>query len=224
MKQKSSGFYADSLEMLLDTMCNVLGGIVFIALMVAMLAQDTAPPSEAYYQAQVSALEKSISDVGESNRMAVAELKSLNENLQHPPPILRTNYWRLPHVAETAKQQWQIVMRYGQVYPVYQFATPDAARATPNTQSLAWRNGSVEPEPGQGEPPEGGVEQAVQSLRQHARTNVYLAFWVYDDSFVEFNRAKQTVDKLGFQYGWEPIPRNTPLKVGRRGEKILPQN
>ena len=35
--KNTGGFYSNSLEMLLDTMCNMLGAIVFIALMVALL-------------------------------------------------------------------------------------------------------------------------------------------------------------------------------------------
>ena len=32
----------DSLDLLLDTMCNLFGGIVFVALLIAMLASDGA--------------------------------------------------------------------------------------------------------------------------------------------------------------------------------------
>ncbi len=42
MSRKSFQESGDSLDLLLDTMCNLFGGIVFIALLVAMLAQDGA--------------------------------------------------------------------------------------------------------------------------------------------------------------------------------------
>ncbi len=42
MRKKASGFYADSLEMLLDTMCNVLGGILFITLTLAALTRQSS--------------------------------------------------------------------------------------------------------------------------------------------------------------------------------------
>ena len=38
---------ADSLDLLLDTMCNTFGGIILIALLVALLARQTAPQTEA---------------------------------------------------------------------------------------------------------------------------------------------------------------------------------
>lgn len=42
MSRKTIQETGDSLDLLLDTMCNLFGGIVFIALLVAMLAQDGA--------------------------------------------------------------------------------------------------------------------------------------------------------------------------------------
>ena len=44
--RSSAGFYSSSLEMLLDTMCNMLGGVVFIALMVALVMHDAPPATQ----------------------------------------------------------------------------------------------------------------------------------------------------------------------------------
>jgi hypothetical protein len=75
MKKGPGGFYANSLEMLLDTMCNMLGGIVFIALMVALVAQDSPPPPPDYYQAQAAQLSNDLAAITVSNSMVEAELQ-----------------------------------------------------------------------------------------------------------------------------------------------------
>jgi hypothetical protein len=64
----------------------------------------------------------------------------------------------------------------------------------------------------------------VQAFKDNAKTNYYFAFWVYNDSFDAFIRARETVTKLGFQYGWNPLPQNQRLQLSRQGEHILPQN
>jgi hypothetical protein len=56
MKNKASGFYADSLEMLLDTMCNVLGAVVFITLALAALAPNSHAPAPEELQHQAAEL------------------------------------------------------------------------------------------------------------------------------------------------------------------------
>ena len=72
--------------------------------------------------------------------------------------------------------------------------------------------------------PESGVESMVRTFQRFSKTNYYFVFWVYEDSFAAFNRAKETAASLGFQYGWDPVARNTKLKLGERGTSIPPQN
>jgi hypothetical protein len=81
--KKPSGFYNDSLEMLLDTMCNMLGAIVFIALLVALMAQDTPPPPPAFYQAQAAQLSNDLAAVTASTVEAEAELHATLLRARH---------------------------------------------------------------------------------------------------------------------------------------------
>jgi len=62
----------DSLEMLLDTMCNTFGGIILIALLIALLARDTkvkeaetraVTENEAMLQRRIASVEKDLADV-----------------------------------------------------------------------------------------------------------------------------------------------------------------
>ena len=44
MRRRLSGSSDDSLELLLDTLCNVFGGIVLIACLLAIIPRATMPP------------------------------------------------------------------------------------------------------------------------------------------------------------------------------------
>jgi len=70
MRKKISGFYADSLEMLLDTMCNVLGGIIFITLTLAVLVRNSSRP-ESYAQ-ETAEMTNALSSISISNSMVEA--------------------------------------------------------------------------------------------------------------------------------------------------------
>jgi hypothetical protein len=64
----------------------------------------------------------------------------------------------------------------------------------------------------------------VEAFKASGKTNYYFAFWVYEDSFQAFMRAREVATSLGFQYGWEPLPQNERLQLGAQGERVLPQN
>jgi hypothetical protein len=105
--------------------------------------------------------------------------------------------------------------------------SPDGRGVTsPNNRAVLRqpRSNIVEPRPGEGDEPESGVTQMAQAFKANAATNYYFAFWVYDDSFDAFIRARETATKLGLQYGWNPLPENERLQLSRQGEHILPQN
>ena len=61
MKKRRSRGPGDSLDLLLDTICNSFGGIIFIACLVAILARDTPPaPASAMAAADASMLARRI--------------------------------------------------------------------------------------------------------------------------------------------------------------------
>ena len=231
--KKASGFYADSLEMLLDTMCNVLGGVVFITLTLALLVRSSPAPAAAPSPEQAAELANELSAATSSN----AWLKTELERLQDAHQQLQTNHMRLPNTTETTKQPWPVIVRYGRLYPLSLLSSPNPNLNPPstrdgiiqNTRSIEWQRlrgqgDFVEPRWGQGDEPESGVTDMVQAFRTHSRTNFYFAFSVYEDSFDAFNRAKEAAVSLGFQYGWQPLIRNTRLSLGPSPEKIPPQN
>jgi hypothetical protein len=226
MRNKAAGFYSSSLEMLLDTMCNMLGGVVFIALMVAVVAQDSTTHTPDQYREQAAQLTNELAQVIASNTVVTAELQSVLQRLQDPRQRPQTNVMRLPNLANTTRQPWFVIMQYGKVYPLDVLSSDSRALPVVNNQAVLYeaRAGYVETRPGKGDAPESGVAQMVQAFQANSKTNYYFTFLVYDDSFDAFVRARETAMKLGFQYGWEPLPENQRLELGRHGERILPQN
>ena len=217
MKNKASGFYADSLEMLLDTMCNVLGAIVFITLALAALAPSSHAPAPEELQRQAAELTNTLAAVTASNAVVQAELEQTLLRLQEPRQQFQTNRMHLPNVSRTTRQPWPVIVRYGRVFPLYLFSSTARDGKAQNAQT-------VEPRWGQGDDPESGVEQIVRTFRSYSKTNYYFVFSVYEDSFAAFNRAKETAASLGFQYGWDPVAQNTKLQLGSQGKSIPPQN
>jgi len=219
MRKKAAGFYADSLEMLLDTMCNILGGIIFITLTLAVLTHDSSTP--AANERQTAELNRQLESVTTSNATLEAQIQGALSQLNVPQ---QTNLMRLPNVvSRTSKTNWSVIVRYHQIYPLY--SAPAVGRTAPvkNTRSLEWRGTYVEPRAGQGEPVETGIAEMVRKFQSSGHTNYYFAFWVYDDSFDAFNRAKEIVFNMGMQYGWEPMAQNERLTLKGRGPGILPQ-
>jgi hypothetical protein len=210
--------------MLLDTMCNMLGAIVFIALMVALVAQDSPPPPPAYYQAQTAQLSNDLAAVTVSNSMAESELQRTLLRLQDPHLHPATNLMRLPNISNTSKPSWPVIIRYGRLYPLDLLSTNGRVAQLPNNRTLSRQARYVEPRPGLGDEPEKGVAEMAQAFKDSGQTNFYFAFWVYDDSFNAFIRAREAAARLGFQYGWEPLPQNERLQLGPQGEHVLPQN
>jgi hypothetical protein len=224
MKKRPGGFYANSLEMLLDTMCNMLGGIVFIALMVALVAQDSPPPPPDYYQAQAKQLSNDLASITVSNSMVESDLQKTLLRLHDPHLHPATNIMRLPNLSDTTKHSWPVIVSFGKLYPLDVLSTDGRGVPLRNDRTLSRQAHYVEPRPGLGEEPNQGVTQMVQAFKASGKTNYYFAFWVYEDSFEAFTRAREIATDLGFQYGWEPLPQNERLQLGTQGERVLPQN
>jgi hypothetical protein len=229
MRKKISGFYADSLEMLLDTMCNVLGGIIFITLTLAVLVRSSSRP-EAYAQ-ETAEMTNALSSISISNSMLDAEISRTMERLQNTRAVTHTNKIRLPQAGITTKEPWEIVLKHGQLYSLNAFSSDGSNRITRNRRSIDWRPiergaESLNPKPGDGDEPETGLTNLVRAFQRTSRTHFYFAFQVYEDSFDTFARAEETVTQLGFQYGWEPLPKNTLLVYQQNGrsERVPPQN
>jgi hypothetical protein len=222
-KFKPSGFYSSSLEMLLDTMCNMLGGVVFISLMVAMVMHDAPPVAREDYRQNAIQFTNELAAVTVSNTAVEAELQATARRLQDPHQHFRTNQMRLPNLSHTDRRPWPVSIRYDKLYPVDLMPAVRGGAPVRNDQAIA-RSEFAEPIAGRGEAPDAGIARMIAAFQTSGGTNYYFEFYVYEDSFGAFVRARDAAAGLGFQYGWEPLPANRKLRLSREAERVLPQN
>jgi len=225
--RKQSSFYADSLEMMLDTMCNVLGGIIFITLTLSLMVG--ANPKSAPDQQETRLITNALEEVVRSNAQVRAEIEMTMQRLQSLPVAFATNHLRLPNETEATRISWEVIARYGKLYPLYVFSKAAREGKAQDTQLLQRQpvpgaGVFLEPRPDLGLSPETAVAEMVQAFRTGGKTNYYFVFWVFEDSFGAFKRARETAVSLGFQYGWDPVEQGTRLKLFEGGDKIPPQN
>jgi hypothetical protein len=209
--------------MLLDTMCNMLGGVVFIALMVAMIMHDAPPATRENYRENALELTNELMAVTASNVVIKAELLATALRLQDPRRHFHTNDMTLPNLSNTAKHAWPVILRYGGLFPMDIMPSVRGGVPVHNDRTVL-RTEFAEPKEGQGADPDAAVAEMVAAFKTSARTNYYFEFYVYQDSFGAFVRARDAAARLGFQYGWEPLPANQLLKLSRQAEQVLPQN
>ncbi|MBI4327670.1 MAG: hypothetical protein HY674_20760 [Chloroflexi bacterium] len=300
----------DSLEMLLDTMCNTFGGIILIALLVALISREATLSQESSrattesaeiterrlakaedalagaqaFQADLAAqasrpetarqfklveqrqelrqqqelLEQQAAATGEklaalsaaTQTNAVQKLKTLkttletlsreqaeernkNEVLQEKVRELKQEVHdsetqlaqqqerqvrklRLPREHQTGKRPWNVILRYGRVYPVHLFRRGQKEK---NDSSITWRSGGegeefAEPNPGLGLEPESDAAALNQFFTDVPSREHYFIFQVYEDSFAAFNRVKEMAIRHGFELSWIPWENRTKLKTG----------
>jgi hypothetical protein len=310
---------SDSLVMLLDTMCNTFGGIILIALLIALLARDTrvtdtesrrrtettamlsrrleqARRELAQTQALQAELERRANasdqadqlrrvDQRERLRRATAVLteafrtqeeqlvtgtataqarmlerlreletqvrqaeqemldqRSRGENLQGQLAELRrglqtesnrlaqvrarqTQRLRLPREHATGRTHFYVLLRYGRIYPLYQYENGDLVR---NTRTLRWQPEGegvkrIEPIPSTGLNPQTEAAALENLFRQLPADRLYLVFEVYEDSFAEFGAAKELAVRRGLEYTWEPRKRDAVVRLGPSGTPPPPQ-
>jgi hypothetical protein len=97
------------------------------------------------------------------------------------------------------------------------------AASVPNNRTIV-RSQYVEPKAGEGDDPAAGVNQMIENFKTSANTNYFFQFYVYEDSFDAFVRAREVAARLNFQYGWKPLPANQLLRASRQADSVLPQN
>ena len=228
--KKASGFYADSLEMLLDTMCNVLGGVVFITLTLTVLVRSAPSRTPPDTQQRAEERANQLTAVNRSNALVQAQTALVVQRLQEARPQTQTNLMRLPLQSQTGKGRWPVILSRGQIYPLQFFSRAARDYKIKNTRTVEWLDAGggaqeARPRAEQGLEPESAIADMIRAFRSGSQTNFYFVFLVKADSFAAFNRAKETAANLGFQYGWEPYGLAEPIVLSRgQGRAILPQN
>jgi hypothetical protein len=148
--KKASGFYADSLEMLLDTMCNILGGVVFITLTLTVLVRNAPSRTTPETPQQAEARANQLTTVNGSNALVEAQIALVVQHLQEDHPQAQTNLMRLPLQSQTGKGRWPIIVSRGRLYPLQFFSRAARDSKTKNTRMLEEEPRKRGPEPSRG--------------------------------------------------------------------------
>jgi len=106
---------------------------------------------------------------------------------------------RLPKEHSTGMKPFFVIVQYSRVYPCRE---ADLSR---NDTSISWKShgDSETANPISGKGRDAGDLQAL--FRNLPKDLVYVVFCVFEDSFAEFNRAKEFAATTGLSYGWEPF-------------------
>jgi hypothetical protein len=169
------------------------------------------------------------SKIERQNSLAAAKennerLKQRLESLQHQVATVINESQRplrLPRERETGKRPFYIIVQYGRIYPC---RNADFSR---NESSITWGSSGesdvARPIPGQG-------YTRADTARLRALLNslpndlVYVAFCAFDDSFIEFNWAKELVTACNLAYGWKPFRgEDGPVLFSSSGQRPKPQ-
>jgi hypothetical protein len=109
---------------------------------------------------------------------------------------------RLPKEHETGKHSFYVIAQYGRIYPC---RNSDLSR---NETEIEWTSIGdsriARPIRNLGYDPVASERQLQAFFNSLPKDLVFLAFCVYEDSFPEFNRAKEIATRCGLAYGWDP--------------------
>ena len=188
-----------------------------------------ADPAErlGFLNAQVAAAKARKLEVQNSLAAATENTKRLKQRLeslhQQVAKILNESQrpLRLPKERETGKRPFYIIAQYGRIYPCRH---SDLSR---NETAISWTTSgdseTASPIPGQGYGPADSAKLR-ELFNNLPKDLVYLAFCVFEDSFPEFNRAKEMATASGFAYGWEPFRnQDGPVSFSSLGHSPKPQ-
>jgi hypothetical protein len=110
---------------------------------------------------------------------------------------------RLPLEHQTGKGPCFIILEYGRFYPV---RNADQSR---NETTINWTLGGdrevAKPIKSKGFDVLGGDAEMRFFFNSLEKDKVYVIFAVFEDSFAQFNQAKQVAAACGLSYGWEPF-------------------
>jgi hypothetical protein len=129
---------------------------------------------------------------------------------------------RLPKEHETGKRSFYVIAQYGRIYPC---RNSDLSR---NEATITWTSAGestiARPIPGRGYDPAASERELQAFFNGLPKELVFIAFCVFEDSFPQFNRAKEIATRCGLAYGWEPYRnKEGPASFGPIGHAPKPQ-
>ena len=129
---------------------------------------------------------------------------------------------RLPKEHETGKRSFYVIAQYGRIYPC---RNADLSR---NEMTIEWTSAGdgriARPIRGRGYDPVADERELQAFFNSLPKELVFVAFCVFEDSFPQFNRAKEIATRCGLAYGWDPYRnQDGPPSFGPTGHDPKPQ-
>jgi uncharacterized protein YlxW (UPF0749 family) len=185
--------------------------------------KDAIENKKAELQREMAEMEKNAKELSEKMmklEKALADARAKRTIELGPPPAER----------QTTKAPFNLIFRSGRLYPLHALG-PNGM--TINQTDVKWtpvKGGQLaEPIPGAGiaaEKDEAAVRDFIAVLKKvkaglDPGAELYVASYVYPDSFAAYLRFKQTLTaaNTGIGQGWEPVKLDDELRFGATGFK-----
>lgn len=212
---KAADDAGDSLELLLDTMCNAFGGIIFITFMVVLVPKGAKQSSSG--QAEHDPAAETVPQEREEDLKARLEALELELASKQKERALKAEirYARLPRLREVNKGMYFLVLSGGKAYLPMRAGSSEYN----SVDFVVTRNGegvACAPIPERGSElsawlaaPEGLRAMLTGLPRDQAMIHVVL----YPDSVPYFAKVREAIIDAGFDYNWTPLPAGEALKL-----------
>jgi len=193
-----------------------------------VVAAETQLPSSNSPSRNVDSLLPILRVLKDKEGKLVAISQGIGDKVAHQQTQQTTELAPPPAVRDTTKSPFTLIFRHNRLYPLMEPGPGGVAR---NEATLKWTDlgsaAEVEPIPGAGidaEKNEVAVRDFIASLRKinsslEGGAALYVASYVYKDSFPAYMKFKQLFNKTGIDQGWEPVPNEDNLKFGATGFK-----
>jgi hypothetical protein len=133
---------------------------------------------------------------------------------------LKVEKLRLPRERQIAKKPAPVIVRFGQVFPLYD--TDAKPMSMVDHVSSPDGNFTAMPKAGQGFHPIRDAQRLRQFLPRLVGKNRYLTLYVYPDSYATFRDLKLLIFELGLDYGIDICAEHRVLIFNPDGEKPAP--
>lgn len=238
-----------SFELLLDTMCNTFGGIIFIALLLTILSQtignnkphDIVKNTDDQHEAPIDSSEhhydpddlatllegnELLKDTNDQIETAIYDIRKKIDRVQES----RNRTLRLPRLHPVAKKPVFLAVSGGKLYAIsdvsgkYSSKNRDYDKSDVRVrESVGYADIDLVKGKGQvikvGAENSGKFKQAITNIDPN---NEFISFAVYKDSFAEFNYIKTIFINIGFSYSFHIIIKdNFVITYTSRGAEAL---
>ena len=129
---------------------------------------------------------------------------------------------RFPKERPLTKNIFSVICRYDRIYPLY---NGDLSK---NNKSISWTSNPLDDSDTAVPMREKGVDPAIDKevlvslFRELPHDDMYVAFYVYTDSFGSYRSAREAALAAGLEIGWEPVLPGRELRFGKEGHAPPP--